>query len=82
MKARLISTVVTVLAVAATAACGGGGSSTSSSSAGGKTLTYWASNQGTSLENDKAVLGPELAKFEKQTGVKVCLLYTSPSPRD
>src|SRR5450756_2878005 len=73
MKARLISTVVTVLAVAATAACGGGGSSTSSSSAGGKTLTYWASNQGTSLENDKAVLGPELAKFEKQTGVKVNL---------
>ncbi len=32
---------------------------------GGKTLTYWASNQGTSLENDKAVLGPELAKCEK-----------------
>jgi len=73
MKARLISTVVTVLAVAATAACGGGGTSTSSSSAGSKTLTYWASNQGTSLENDKAVLGPELAKFEKQTGVKVNL---------
>jgi len=72
MKARLISTVVTVLAVTATAACGGGGS-TPTSSAGGKTLTYWASNQGTSLENDKAVLGPELAKFEKQTGVKVNL---------
>src|SRR5450631_346969 len=74
MKARLISTVVTVLAVTATAACGGGGTSTSSSSAGSsKTLTYWASNQGTSLENDKAVLDPELAKFEKQTGVKVNL---------
>ena len=62
MKARLISTVLTVIAVTATAACSGGASS-SSSSAGGKTLTYWASNQGTSLENDKAVLGPELAKF-------------------
>src|SRR5450631_1733465 len=74
MKARLISTVVTVLAVTATAACGGGGTSTSSSSAGSsKTLTYWASNQGTSLENDKAVLDPELAKFEKQTGVAVDL---------
>ena len=73
MKARLISTVLTVLAVTATAACSGGGTSSSSSSAGGKTLTYWASNQGTSLENDKAVLGPELAKFQQQTGVRVNL---------
>src|SRR5664279_2174212 len=73
MKARLISTVVTVLAVSATAACGGGGASTSSSSGASKTLTYWASNQGSSLQADQAVLGPELAKFQKQTGVKVNL---------
>jgi multiple sugar transport system substrate-binding protein len=74
MKARLISTLVTVLAVSATAACGGAGNSSSSSSSGSsKTITYWASNQGTSLENDKTVLGPELAKFEKQSGVKVNL---------
>jgi len=74
MKARLISTVVTVLAVAATAACGGGGDSSSTSTAGSsKTLTYWASNQGTSLENDKAVLTPELKKFEQQSGIKVNL---------
>jgi multiple sugar transport system substrate-binding protein len=73
MKARLISTVVTVLAVSATAACGGAGTSASSSAGSSKTLTYWASNQGTSLQNDQAVLGPELAKFQKQTGVKVNL---------
>src|ERR1017187_4899043 len=73
MKARLISTVVTVLAVSATAACGGGGTSTASSSGSSKTLTYWASNQGSSLQADQAVLGPELAKFQKQTGVKVNL---------
>src|SRR5665647_3399947 len=73
MKARLISTVVTVLAVSATAACGGGGTGTSSSSGSSKTLTYWASNQGSSLQADQAVLGPELAKFQKQTGVKVNL---------
>ncbi|MYX43612.1 extracellular solute-binding protein, partial [Streptomyces sp. SID89] len=36
-----------------------------------KTLTYWASNQGTSIEVDKKVLQPELDKFEKQTGIKV-----------
>jgi multiple sugar transport system substrate-binding protein len=73
MKARLIGIVVMVLAVFATAACGGGGNSSSGSSGSSTTLTYWASNQGTSLENDKAVLTPELAKFEKQTGVKVDL---------
>ncbi|MYX43220.1 extracellular solute-binding protein, partial [Streptomyces sp. SID89] len=38
-----------------------------------KTLTYWASNQGTSIEVDKKVLQPELDKFEKQTGIKVKL---------
>src|SRR3954453_12516669 len=37
----------------------------------GTTLTYWASNQGTSLEHDKQVLGPELKKFQDQTGIKV-----------
>ncbi len=35
------------------------------------TLTYWASNQGTSLANDKAVLQPELDKFKAQTGITV-----------
>lgn len=62
------------------AACGssGGGSKAKPSGAdakpyAGTTLTYWASNQGTSLENDKEVLGPELAKFEQQTGIKVNL---------
>ena len=37
------------------------------------TLTYWASNQGTSLDNDKQVLTPELDKFTQQTGIKVNL---------
>jgi multiple sugar transport system substrate-binding protein len=73
MKARLIIVVVAVLAVAATAACGSSGSSSSGSSGSSKTLTYWASNQGTSLQNDKDVLAPELAKFQKQTGIKVNL---------
>ena len=56
----------------ALAACGddespaaGGGS--------GATITYWASNQGTSLDNDKQVLQPELDKFKQQTGITVNL---------
>ncbi|GAA1804597.1 sugar ABC transporter substrate-binding protein [Actinomadura chokoriensis] len=58
------------LLAAATAACGGG---TASGGGNGdpKTLTYWASNQGTDIAADQKVLNPELAKFEKQTGIKV-----------
>ncbi|MFJ4849962.1 MULTISPECIES: ABC transporter substrate-binding protein [unclassified Streptomyces] len=59
--------------IASATACGGGSSTDGSGGGGSKTLTYWASNQGSSLENDKEVLEPELAKFEKQTGIKVKL---------
>lgn len=37
----------------------------------GKTLTYWASNQGKSAEQDIEILGKELAKFTRRTGIKV-----------
>jgi multiple sugar transport system substrate-binding protein len=48
------------------AACGGGSDSGDSGGSGGDTtLTYWASNQGTSLDNDKQVLTPVLQKFIK-----------------
>ncbi len=52
------------------AACGSS-SGTSSSSSSHPTLTYWASNQGTSLQDDQQVLAPQIAKFTKQTGIKV-----------
>ncbi|MFD3695111.1 ABC transporter substrate-binding protein [Streptomyces sp. NPDC058646] len=65
---------VTLSLVLGAAACGGGGSTSGSgSNEQPKTLTYWASNQGSSLEVDKQVLQPELDKFEKQTGIKVKL---------
>ncbi|MGC4790935.1 ABC transporter substrate-binding protein [Micromonospora sp. DT178] len=57
-----------VLAATTLTACGDSGDS---SGAAGKTLTYWASNQGASLEADKQTLQPELDKFEQQTGIKV-----------
>ncbi len=53
------------------AACGGGSSGSGGTASAPVTLTYWASNQGTSLANDKEVLTPELAKFTAATGVKV-----------
>ena len=60
------------LALAATA-CGGGTSGGDDAGGSSKTLTYWASNQGASIEVDKKVLQPELDKFEKETGIEVKL---------
>ncbi|MFJ8042570.1 ABC transporter substrate-binding protein [Kitasatospora sp. NPDC096147] len=64
--------LVSVLTLTASA-CGGGSSSEGGDNSAPKELVYWASNQGTSLENDKEVLEPELRKFEQQTGIKVKL---------
>ncbi|CAL9627023.1 Diacetylchitobiose binding protein DasA [Streptomyces sp. enrichment culture] len=64
---------VTLSLVLAASACGGGSATGGGSNDSPKTLTYWASNQGASIEIDKKVLQPELDKFEKQTGIKVKL---------
>ncbi|WP_433162046.1 ABC transporter substrate-binding protein [Kribbella sp. CA-247076] len=75
---RLRSLVAAAAATAlgiSLAACGGSdsGDSSGGSSGGDQTLTYWASNQGTSLDNDKEVLTPVLQKFTQETGIKVNL---------
>ncbi|MEQ4302069.1 sugar ABC transporter substrate-binding protein [Plantactinospora sp. B6F1] len=62
--------VAALLTTASLAACGDSGSS---SEGAAKTLSYWASNQGASIEFDKQTLQPELDKFEQQTGIKVNL---------
>jgi multiple sugar transport system substrate-binding protein len=74
-RARTAVTVTIAAALTAvTAACGGGSSTDGEGSNDNpKELTYWASNQGTSVAHDKRVLGPELKRFEKQTGIKVKL---------
>ncbi|MFJ3582413.1 ABC transporter substrate-binding protein [Streptomyces sp. NPDC090127] len=64
---------VTLSLVLTAAACGGGTSDGSGSNSQPKTLTYWASNQGSSIEVDKKVLQPELDQFERETGIKVKL---------
>jgi multiple sugar transport system substrate-binding protein len=70
MRPTKLSTLALAAALAAVplAACG---SSSGTSSAAHPTLTYWATNQGTSLQDDRQVLGPQIAKFTKQTGIKV-----------
>ncbi|MGW0657302.1 ABC transporter substrate-binding protein, partial [Streptomyces umbrinus] len=67
------ASAVTVSMLAAVTACGGGSSTEGGSNDSPKTLTYWASNQGPSIEADKKILTPELKKFEKDTGIKVKL---------
>ena len=79
MRLRSLIGALTIPTVALGAvACSSGGSSGtagggSAGAGAGSTLTYWASNQGTSLDNDKQVLTPELEKFTQQTGIKVNL---------
>ncbi|BCJ36804.1 sugar ABC transporter substrate-binding protein [Actinocatenispora thailandica] len=68
--------ILGVVALSAVLVAGAGGLTACGSSDSGsdsKTITYWASNQGSSIQNDKDVLGPELKKFTKQTGIKVKL---------
>lgn len=70
----LVGIAAAVALTLTTAACSSGSSdNASSTNSSGKTLTYWASNQGTSIQNDKQVLTPELKKFQKKTGIKVKL---------
>ncbi|MBB5081742.1 ABC transporter substrate-binding protein [Nonomuraea endophytica] len=70
LRAATAVTTLTALTLAATA-CGGGAPTGPAASGNPKTLTYWASNQGPSIEADKQILGAELKKFEQQTGIKV-----------
>ncbi|MGW5971731.1 ABC transporter substrate-binding protein [Streptomyces sp. NPDC055186] len=72
IRAAATGAVILSLALAASA-CGGGTSTGGGSGDSPGELTYWASNQGASVEIDKKVLQPELDKFEKQTGIKVKL---------
>lgn len=77
MKTRIFTAgaAVVVLAAGLAGCAGGSGGSEGGNSSDneGVTLTYWASNQGASLDNDAEILQPELDKFEEQTGIKVDL---------
>jgi ABC-type glycerol-3-phosphate transport system substrate-binding protein len=69
---------IAILAIAAAAgaglaACGGSASTSGTSSLKGTTITYWASDQGSSIADDYTVLNPQIAKFTHQTGIKVKL---------
>ncbi|MGG5753478.1 extracellular solute-binding protein [Zafaria sp. Z1313] len=58
---------VLVLGLAACGSSGGGGD------AGSQEITYWATNQGQSLDHDREVLSESLERFTEETGIKVNL---------
>src|SRR3981081_4336292 len=70
-KLTVMAFVATLAAVPLAACSSSSGGSAGGSAGGHPTLTYWASNQGTSLQDDQQVLAPQIAKFTKQTGIKV-----------
>jgi multiple sugar transport system substrate-binding protein len=70
---RITAAIAAITTVTALAGCGGGTATGNGGNKSPKTLTYWASNQGKSLDDDKQKLTPELQKFEKQTGIHVKL---------
>jgi multiple sugar transport system substrate-binding protein len=76
---RLIRTPAFAAAAVALAAimagCSGGGTSSTTSGNGNSnaTITYWASDQGSSISDDYKVLNPVLKQFQQQTGIKVNL---------
>src|SRR4051794_33173109 len=73
-RTRITAAIAAITtATAVLTACGGGSATSNGGNKKPKTLTYWASNQGKSLDDDKQKLTPELSKFEKQTGIHVKL---------
>ena len=75
---RSASLAVALAAALTLAACssssgGGGAPAVTGGSISGQTITYWASDQGSSIADDVQVLTPELNQFTKETGVKVNL---------
>jgi len=69
----LAAMAAAVSLLASACSSGSTGNAGGGSSAGPQTITYWASDQGSSIADDVKVLTPELDAFTKQTGIKVNL---------
>jgi multiple sugar transport system substrate-binding protein len=72
MKVRIWLAAGTAVALLGLGACSSGSSGDDKSSKG-VTLTYWATNQGANIDDDKRILQPELDKFTQQTGIHINL---------
>lgn len=75
MKMRIVTVAALTVAVTGLAGCGSssGDNSSSGGSTSGTTITYWASNQAATVQDDYKQLQPLLDKFKQQTGTTVKL---------
>jgi multiple sugar transport system substrate-binding protein len=75
IRTPAIAAAAVVAVAVAVAGCGGGTSPSSSgnsgNSSGPTTITYWASDQGSSIQQDYVVLNPVIKQFTQATGIKV-----------
>jgi multiple sugar transport system substrate-binding protein len=69
-KIRIALAGALVAAAVTVGACGGGDDASGGGKASG-TITYWASNQGSTIDQDKEVLSKAIDRFTKKTGIKV-----------
>lgn len=79
---RITATIAATAVATLLVACGsdtkpsstaGGSTGGSAAPASGQSITYWASDQGSSIADDVKVLTPELNAFTAKTGIKVNL---------
>jgi len=69
LPVKALSTIAVLgLGMTSLAACG---SSSGEATAGGDRLTYWASNQAPTVEDDRKILEESLARFTEETGTEV-----------
>lgn len=74
IRTPTLAAAAAVALAVAVAGCGGGSapsSGNSGNSSGPTTITYWASDQGSSIADDYTVLDPVIKQFTQQTGIKV-----------
>lgn len=76
IRAALAALVALVAMALVVSACGGGDDSSSSDSGSGKAkagtkITYWASNQGATIDQDNEVIDKAAARFKAKTGIVV-----------
>jgi multiple sugar transport system substrate-binding protein len=73
MKVRgiLAAAVAAIGLATGVAACGSSDSGSGGKDNAGKTIEYWASNQGATIDQDNQVIKQAISRFTKQTGIKV-----------
>ena len=80
MRLRKLTVAGAMIALAGPALLGCSSSSGSGSSGAGTTITYWATNQGATLQQDQEVLAPQMAKFTQETGSRsTCRFFLGPT---